>query len=113
MKAQPSVLCPNVLFCLGKIAGTSSLGKKWLSGMILVLKRLNLALLGTIMGFADLSILDIAEDYNLSVEAVLSLCDRLGISYRNAQTRLALEDAKAIIAEVTVLQGPSTPPAES
>jgi len=80
--------------------------------MILVLKRLNLALLGIIMGFADLSILDIAEDYNLSVEAVLSLCDRLGISYRNAQTRLALEDAKAIIAEVTVLEEPPTPPAE-
>jgi hypothetical protein len=72
--------------------------------MILVLKRLNLALSGIIMGFVDLSI--------LSVEAVLSLCDRLGISYRNAQTRLALEDAKAIIAEVTVLEEPPTPPAK-
>jgi hypothetical protein len=28
---------------------------------------------------------------------VLSLCDQLGISYKDRQTNLALEDAKAII----------------
>jgi predicted DNA-binding protein YlxM (UPF0122 family) len=52
------------------------------------------------MGFADLSIAEIAEDYNLSVEEIFRLCDRLGIAYRSPQTRLALEDAKAIILEI-------------
>jgi predicted DNA-binding protein YlxM (UPF0122 family) len=52
------------------------------------------------MGFADLSIAEIAEDYNLSVEEIFRLCDRLGIAYRAPQTRLALEDAKAIILEI-------------
>lgn len=52
------------------------------------------------MGFADLSIVEVAEDYNLRVEEVLALCNRLGIAYKNPQTRLALEDAKAIIAEI-------------
>ena len=49
------------------------------------------------MGFADLSIAEIAEDYHLPVEEILRLCDQLGIAYRNPQTRLALEDAKALI----------------
>lgn len=49
------------------------------------------------MGFADLSIADIANEYNLSVEAVFRLCDRLGIAYKDQTTNLALEDAKAII----------------
>ncbi|MEB3282965.1 MAG: translation initiation factor IF-2 [Lyngbya sp.] len=53
------------------------------------------------MGFADLSIAEIAEDYNLPVETVLNLCDRLGIAYKHPQTRLALEDAKAIMSEIT------------
>lgn len=52
------------------------------------------------MGFADLSLAEIAEDYNLSVEEVCRLCDRLGIAYKNPQTRLALEDAKAILASI-------------
>lgn len=52
------------------------------------------------MGFADLSIAEIAVDYNTSVAEVLQLCDRLGIAYKNPQTRLALEDAKAIISEI-------------
>lgn len=52
------------------------------------------------MGFADLSIAEIAEDYNLPVEEVLALCNQLGIAYKNPQTRLALEDAKAIITEI-------------
>lgn len=53
------------------------------------------------MGFADLSIQEIAEDYNCSIAEVFSLCDQLGIAYKDGQTRLALEDAKAIILAVT------------
>ncbi|MEI6429871.1 MAG: translation initiation factor IF-2 [Pseudanabaena sp. ELA607] len=49
------------------------------------------------MGFADYSITDIATDYKLSLEAVFALCDRLGIRYQDAHTKLALEDAKAVI----------------
>ncbi|MEL7035545.1 MAG: translation initiation factor IF-2 [Cyanobacteria bacterium J06592_8] len=52
------------------------------------------------MGFADLSIVEIAEDYNLPVEAVLNLCDQLGIAYKHPKTRLALEDAKAIMSKI-------------
>lgn len=52
------------------------------------------------MGFADLSIAEIAADYSLSVEEVLALCDQLGIAYKTSKTRLALEDAKAIISQV-------------
>jgi hypothetical protein len=54
----------------------------------------------TIMGFADLSISEIATDYHLSEEEVMSLCDRLGIAYRASHTRLALEDAKAVMLEI-------------
>ncbi|MGF1494572.1 MAG: translation initiation factor IF-2 [Microcoleaceae cyanobacterium] len=52
------------------------------------------------MGFADLSITEIAEDYDVPVETVLGLCDRLGIAYKHPQTRLALEDAKAIMSKI-------------
>ena len=52
------------------------------------------------MGFADLSIAEIAEDYNVPVEEVCHLCERLGIAYKHHQTRLALEDAKAIMANI-------------
>lgn len=52
------------------------------------------------MGFADLSIAEIAADYNLPVEDVLALCVQLGIAYKTPQTRLALEDAKAIISQI-------------
>jgi hypothetical protein len=52
------------------------------------------------MGFADLSIAEIAADYNLPEAEVMVLCDRLGIAYKNPQTRLALEDAKAIISQI-------------
>jgi hypothetical protein len=54
----------------------------------------------TIMGFADLSIAEIAADYNLPVEEVLRLCNQLGIAYKSPQTRLALEDAKAVISNI-------------
>lgn len=49
------------------------------------------------MGFADLSIAEIAEDYQIPVEVVCQLCDRLGIPYQDVHTKLALEDAKAVI----------------
>lgn len=52
------------------------------------------------MGFADLSIAELAQDYQLSVEDIFSFCDSLGIKYQSPQTRLPLEDAKAIILEV-------------
>ncbi len=52
------------------------------------------------MGFADLSILEIAEDYRLSPDAVMALCDRLKIRYETPNTRLPLEDAKAVIEHI-------------
>lgn len=52
------------------------------------------------MGFADLSIAEIATDYNVPVEEVLHLCDALKIAYKHPQTRLALEDVKAIISHL-------------
>ena len=74
-----------------------------LGDMILILERLNLYLSLNrvfIMGFADLSIAEIAADYNLPVEEVLALCDQLGIAYKTSNSRLALEDAKEIISQV-------------
>jgi len=52
------------------------------------------------MGFADISIADIATEYDISVEKVFYLCDQLGVSYKNQKTNLALEDAKAVISEI-------------
>ncbi len=52
------------------------------------------------MGFADLSIAEIAADYSRTVDEVLALCDQLGIAYKTSNTRLALEDAKAVISEI-------------
>jgi hypothetical protein len=59
------------------------------------------------MGFADLSIQDLAAECGLSVESVFELCDRLGVAYKNKATHLALEDAKAII--LHILARPSNP----
>lgn len=56
------------------------------------------------MGFADLSIAEIAADYHLPEAEVLALCDRLGITYKTSKTRLALEDAKTIISEILAQQ---------
>ncbi|HYX18883.1 MAG TPA: hypothetical protein VE944_31840 [Nostoc sp.] len=53
------------------------------------------------MGFADLSIAEIAADYSIPVEKVFSLCNQLGIPYKHQKTRLALEDAKAIISQIS------------
>lgn len=52
------------------------------------------------MGFADVSIAELAADYSLTVEEVFSLCEQLGIAYKSSKTRLPLEDAKAIISHV-------------
>jgi predicted DNA-binding protein YlxM (UPF0122 family) len=52
------------------------------------------------MGFADLSITDIATEYNLTIQAIFDLCDQLGIAYKNQDTNLALEDAKAVIMQI-------------
>jgi len=52
------------------------------------------------MGFADLSIADIATEYDLPVETVFALCDRKGVAYKDQTTHLALEDAKAIILHI-------------
>jgi len=57
------------------------------------------------MGFADLSIAEIAEDYSLSVEEVFALCDQLGIAYKTSKSRLALEDAKAVISQILSKDG--------
>ncbi|XFA72320.1 hypothetical protein RYO59_000545 [Thermosynechococcaceae cyanobacterium Okahandja] len=59
------------------------------------------------MGFVDIAIAQLAADYGVSVEVVCAWCDRLGIRYTGPQTRLPLEDAKAIILAL------STPPAAS
>lgn len=56
------------------------------------------------MGFAELSIAEIAEEYKISVETIFGLCDQMGISYRNEQTCLALEDAKALIYQILAQQ---------
>jgi predicted DNA-binding protein YlxM (UPF0122 family) len=61
------------------------------------------------MGFADYSIAEIAEDYKLTIESVFNLCDRLGIAYQDAETKLALEDAKAVIT-ASEAQNSKTPP---
>ncbi|MBD2655192.1 MULTISPECIES: translation initiation factor IF-2 [Synechocystis] len=52
------------------------------------------------MGFADLSIQSIATEYDLTVQSVFDLCDQLGIAYKNQETNLALEDAKAVIMQI-------------
>ncbi|NMG06782.1 hypothetical protein [Brasilonema sp. UFV-L1] len=52
------------------------------------------------MGFADVSIAQIATDYSVPVEKVLSVCNELLIAYKNPKTRLALEDVKAMISQL-------------
>lgn len=49
------------------------------------------------MGFADLSIAELAEDYQLNLDSVLLLCEQLGIPHQDANSLLSLEDAKRII----------------
>ncbi len=52
------------------------------------------------MGFADLSIAEIAADYSIPVGKVFSLCKQLLIADKHQKTRLALEAAKAIISQL-------------
>lgn len=59
------------------------------------------------MGFAELSIADIAAEYNLEEQAVFELCDRFKINYKNERTCLALEDAKTIIMEILAVKNNS------
>ena len=52
------------------------------------------------MGFADLSIADIAAEYDLPVAQVCYLSEQLAIAYKTQETNLILEDAKAIISKI-------------
>ena len=63
------------------------------------------------MGFADLSIAEIAAEYDLPIEEVYHLCEQLGIAYKTQETRLALEDAKAIISKILSQTQDSVTPA--
>lgn len=56
------------------------------------------------MGFAELSIADIATEYNIEQQAIFELCDRFKINYKNERTCLALENAKTIIMEILANQ---------
>lgn len=56
------------------------------------------------MGFAELSVAEIAAAYNLPVEQLFALCDQLNIAYKNQYTCLALEDAKAVILKILSTQ---------
>ncbi|MBW4698959.1 MAG: hypothetical protein KME03_13880 [Aphanocapsa lilacina HA4352-LM1] len=52
------------------------------------------------MGFADVSIAALAEDYGLNIAQVFTLCRQFEIPFQNEHSQLALEDAKRIILEV-------------
>lgn len=56
------------------------------------------------MGFAELSIADIATEYNIEQQAIFELCDRFKINYKYERTCLALENAKTIIMEILANQ---------
>jgi hypothetical protein len=55
------------------------------------------------MGFADISIRELAEDCEMSVEKIQELCRSLGIAFRDGETYLALEDVKRILLTVREL----------
>jgi hypothetical protein len=55
------------------------------------------------MGFADISIRELAEDCQMSVEKIQELCWSLGIAVRDGDTYLALEDVKRILLTVREL----------
>lgn len=59
------------------------------------------------MGFADVTVRELASDYALELQAVLALCHTLGIPHQDADSFLALEDAKRILIAVQ-----ATKPAE-
>jgi len=43
---------------------------------------------------------DLAREYHLSVEEIFGYCDQLEVTYKNQDTCLALEDAKAVIQHI-------------
>jgi hypothetical protein len=53
------------------------------------------------MGFASLPIAEIATDYSITVGKVLSLDNQLGIAYKYQKAHWALENAKAIMAQIS------------
>jgi len=53
------------------------------------------------MGFADLSIADIAAEYDLADESVLSLCDQLGISYKDRQKQSSIQKSPILKSRLT------------
>ena len=65
------------------------------------------------MGFAELSIADIATEYEITVEKVFDLCDRFNINYKNERTCLALEDAKTVISTILSAKADSNKSPES
>ncbi|WP_017327283.1 hypothetical protein [Synechococcus sp. PCC 7336] len=52
------------------------------------------------MGFADITIAELAEDYQLDVDEVVEMCRTFGIPFETPASFLALEDAKRIILAV-------------
>ena len=56
------------------------------------------------MGFAELSIADIAAKCNIEERSVFQPSDRFKINYKNEHTCLALQDAKTIIREIMAIQ---------
>ncbi len=61
------------------------------------------------MGFADVTVRELASDYALDLPAVLKLCRELGIPHRDADSFLALEDAKRILTVVQTAQRDTEP----
>ncbi len=56
------------------------------------------------MILAELSVVEIAAEYNLPVEQIFVPSDRLKIAYKNQHNCLALEDARVIIREILSAQ---------
>lgn len=53
------------------------------------------------MGFADLPIAEIAKDYSMAVAKVFSLYNQLDIACKCQKAYWALENAKAIMAQIS------------
>ena len=65
------------------------------------------------MGFADLSIADIAAEHDLPVETGFYLCDRLGVTYKNQQTKFGIDKVSRQLLLELYLNRPSQPLIES
>ena len=64
------------------------------------------------MGFVDISIAEIAEDCHLSVKALCHICNQPEISYKTSESKLALEDAKAVMLKIIADSQQEAEPAE-